>query len=498
MFCACFGAEAFRRLQMQAADPPRKGLRLLTARDAPQAAAIARAVLEQRVPWAQEGYQLPDGLQAGADPLHAAGLYYLQEPSAMAPVAALAPQYDEHILDLCAAPGGKSTQIGDLLRRTGVLVANEIDHRRADALAENMERTGITALVTCLPPARLAEFYPGAFDAALVDAPCSGEGMFRKDPAAIDGWNEDLPGVCADRQLDILSAAAAMVRPGGRLVYSTCTFNPLENEWVCTAFLAAHPDWTLAPLTLPGAVPGLSSAALQSAAQRWPVLAGRSSGCDRTADAPTERCARYFPDTAAGEGHFVALFARAGQPSDRPTDRRQDRRTEKRADHRAKRGSGRPVASPQRSLIPTWHKFADGILRREISDAPAVNLFERGSRLYAAPAFPLPPAGVLRPGLPLLAELHRHVVPEHALALALRRDDATQSISLRYGDDRILAYLRGEEFELTREEQEPLHDGWVLIYILDITLGWGKLSGTRVKNHYPRGLRRACRFIWPH
>ena len=500
MFRACFGADAWERIQEQASRPPHKGIRLLAHDRAPLATAAVRAALRQPVRWESGAYELPADLQAGADPFHAAGLYYLQEPSAMAPVAALSPQQGERVLDLCAAPGGKTVQIGNRLGATGVLVANEIDPGRADVLAENIERTGTRAVVTSLAPTRLADAYPGAFDAALVDAPCSGEGMFRKEPAAVNQWSESLVAACAGMQLEILSAAAAMVRPGGRMVYSTCTFNPLENEWVCSAFLAREPDWELRPLELPGAVAGLSAAALERAAREWPALGARMDALRGAPEAPTERCARYLPDRTDAEGHFVALFRRresSAPPAAAPPATAPDGAPH-RHERRAKaRRVARSDARPQVQLSDAWRHFAKDALRRTPCAADA-GLLERSSRLYCAPAFPIPESGVLRPGLPLLSRHHQHVVPEHALAIALRSDDATRPLRLAYGDARVLAYLRGEEIELTGDERETLTDGWTLICVEDVSLGWGKLSGARIKNHYPRGLRRPHRFSWPH
>ena len=195
------------------------------------------------VPWAAHGYYYDPAARPGLHPWHDAGVYYLQEPSAMAPAALLDPQPGERVLDLCAAPGGKSTQLARAMEGRGILVCNEISPKRAKILSGNVERLGIAnALVLNETPERLAERLPGWFDRVLVDAPCSGEGMFRKEEAALTDWSEDTVAMCAARQKSILEAAAKLLRPGGRLVYSTCTFAPEENEGVIEAFLQEHPE----------------------------------------------------------------------------------------------------------------------------------------------------------------------------------------------------------------------------------------------------------------
>lgn len=203
----------------------------------------------EEVPWCENGFRYKEPDRPGKHPYHAAGLYYLQEPSAMSAAEALGVQPGERILDLCAAPGGKSTQLAAFLRGQGMLVANEIHPVRAKALSENLERCGVTnAVVTNETPERLQERFPQFFDRILVDAPCSGEGMFRKLPEAIDDWSPAKVTECHLMQGDILEAAAAMLKPGGTLVYSTCTFAPLENEQSLVNFLGRHPEFEIVPL----------------------------------------------------------------------------------------------------------------------------------------------------------------------------------------------------------------------------------------------------------
>ena len=230
--------------------PRSAGLRLNPRKPLPDGASLP--FCEAQVPWEPNGYYVCEGSRPGLHPWHDAGAYYLQEPSAMAPARLLDAQPGERVLDLCAAPGGKTTQLAAAMQGRGLLVCNEIHPRRAQVLASNIERLGIpNALVLSEHPAKLAQRFPGYFDRILVDAPCSGEGMFRKEEAAVTDWSEATVAMCAARQQEILASAAEMLAPGGRLVYSTCTFSPEENEGVISAFLHAHPAFSVEPVEAP-------------------------------------------------------------------------------------------------------------------------------------------------------------------------------------------------------------------------------------------------------
>ena len=265
--------------------PPRRALRLNPQRNgAEQAAAPFLPDGAPRVPWEPLGRYLAADAKPGAGIAHAAGAFYLQDASAMAPVAALDPRPGERVLDLCAAPGGKSGQIAARLNGRGFLLSNEIEFSRARILLGNLERLGVTnAFVTSAPAEALARALPAFFDRVLVDAPCSGEGMFRRDPEAASQWNPDAPAGCAARQTAILNDAARMVRPGGKLVYSTCTFNRLENEGTVREFLRAHPDFEPDAFQLPDV------------------------------GASQDGCLRLWPHRIEGEGHFLARFTRKGE-----------------------------------------------------------------------------------------------------------------------------------------------------------------------------------------
>ena len=251
------------------------------------------------VEWEENGYYYPQEEQPGKHPYHEAGVYYIQEASAMAPVHYLEAQPGERILDLCAAPGGKSTQIAAALKGEGLLVCNEIHPARAKILSENIERMGISnALVLNETPSNLADRFESYFDRILVDAPCSGEGMFRKNEDACAEWSLENVKLCADRQDEILDAAAGMLKPGGRLVYSTCTFAPDENEGSISRFIYRHPEFFVVPVKQKG---------------------GMSSGVQEWVDDPAEsieNSIRLWPHKIKGEGHFLAVLQKSGQDTD--------------------------------------------------------------------------------------------------------------------------------------------------------------------------------------
>ena len=246
------------------------------------------------VPWEPCGYYYDPETRPGKSAYHEAGLYYLQEASAMAPAALLDPKPGERVLDLCAAPGGKSTQLAGKMQGRGLLVCNEINSKRAKILASNIERLGIAnALVLNEHPQRLEPRFKGYFDKILVDAPCSGEGMFRKEEAAVTDWSEETVFMCARRQAEILHSASVMLRPGGRLVYSTCTFSPEENEGSVSEFLHTHPDFSIEAVDAPWFSPGRPD---------W--IEHPVPGLEKTF--------RLWPHRLLGEGHYCAVLRKAG------------------------------------------------------------------------------------------------------------------------------------------------------------------------------------------
>lgn len=430
------------------------------------------------VPWEKDGfYYAHEG--PGRHPYHEAGVYYIQEPSAMAPVVFLGAEPGERILDLCAAPGGKSTQIAGRMQGKGLLVSNEIHPQRARILSENVERLGIrNCLVLNESPERLAEVFPDYFDRILVDAPCSGEGMFRKNENAGGEWSPENVKQCAARQDGILDCAVAMLRPGGRLVYSTCTFAPQEDEGSVSRLLGRHPEMEiLAPaLCLTGSGRAETAFPVAEGAE-LPSLGfspGRPDWIESGAELPVpgiEKTIRLWPHRLRGEGHYLAVLQKGSMQA----------------------------AGEVRSLYGT----ARGIPEKECGeylDFAADTLTERpqgiylrfGDQLYLAPEDMPALRGlhVLRPGLHLGTLKKNRFEPSHALALALSPGEVRRccpvcaSIAQPNNMPAATAYLGGQTFPYTGEK------GWYLITVDGYSLGWGKLAGGVMKNHYPRGLRK--------
>ena len=378
------------------------------------------------LPWAAHGFWYPPEARPGLHPWHEAGLYYLQEPSAMAPAELLGVEPGQRVLDLCAAPGGKSTQLAAKMQGQGLLVCNEYHPKRAKILAQNVERMAISnALVLQETPERLAKRFPGWFHRVLVDAPCSGEGMFRKEEAAVTDWSQETVEMCARRQAEILSSAAALVRPGGHLVYSTCTFSPEEDEQAVARFLENHPEFVPETVDAP-----------------W-FEAGENGSV------------RLWPHKLLGEGHFAAVL-------------------------RKMEGSEESTVIPAGEKLPkTWQPFAASLGIR-LPDGKASTF---GDTLYwAPPDMPdIRKLKVLRPGLELGTVKKDRFEPAHALALWLKTCENQQDYPADSGE--ISAYLRGDVVPSTQK-------GWCLVSAGGYSIGWGKGDGRVLKNHYPKGLRR--------
>lgn len=405
------------------------------------------------VPWAEHGYYYDKELMPGKHPYHAAGVYYIQEPSAMAPARYLDAQPGEVILDLCAAPGGKSTQIAGAMQGQGLLLCNEIHPARAKILSENIERMGIcNALVTNETPARLAERYEECFDRIMVDAPCSGEGMFRKNEDACEEWSLEQVALCADRQDEILEAAAQMLKPGGRLVYSTCTFAPEENEGSISRFLAKHPEYEILPVEKAEGMSGGRADWIQGAA------------------AHIEDTIRMFPHRLRGEGHYLAVLKKSGERGQAGGENVPEWELEK------------GIMNPSKECRD-YLSFEEEYLKIRLHTEGKLIRF--GDQLYLAPqSLPaLKGLKVLRAGLHLGSMKKNRFEPSHALALALRGEQVRFSKNLAADSREIQAYLRGQTLEAEGEK------GWYLITADGYSIGWGKLSGNVMKNHYPKGLR---------
>lgn len=450
--------------------PASTGLRVNPARMDLTRLAAATGWRLQPLPWCADAAVLDAGSdRAGRHPLHEAGAYYLQEPSATAPAAALAVRPGDRVLDLAAAPGGKATQLASALAGDGLLVANDVHPQRVRALARNLERWGARrTMITQEEPARLARRWRGAFDAVLLDAPCSGEGMFRKSAEAREAWSEGTVTACAARQSTLLDAAAALLAPGGRLVYSTCTFAPEENEAAVLALLARRPDLRPEPTRLPGLEPGR------------PEWAGEMADAD--AAALRSATARAWPHRQPGEGHFLARLRRdpeAGRSAP-GGDSAGSRTTE----------SARGTPAPPEA-VRAWHAFRDATLAPGAVPEAQDDLLLRGETLWRPLGLPgASELRVLRDGLNLGRWRKGRFEPSHALAQALRADEIGRRLELRPSDPATAAYLAGAELEAPADAPDEVPDGWQVVTVLGAPLGWVRRSGPRLRNLYPKGLRR--------
>ncbi len=437
----------FAELYRARAPVPARGLTFNALRGTPETLAAACGLPLAPSPFAPGAYALTDAAaRPGRHAYHHAGAFYVQEPSAAAPAPLLDVRPGLRVADLCAAPGGKTAQLAAAMAGQGVLLANEYDAARAAALGQNLERLGVcNAAVTNADTAALAAALPGYFDRVLVDAPCSGEGMFRKEPAAAAQYTPALVEHCAVLGAAILDSAAALLAPGGVLVFSTCTFSPAEDEGQVLAFLARHPDFALCGLSaLPFGRPGEP---------------GRAGG-----DARAAGCRRIWP-ADGGEGHFMARLQKAADAPAPP--------------------AARTAKAPRPRPCPEWQAFAKEYFPA-LAGVPALQ--SGGGITLAPPALPpMPKVRVLRAGVPAGRLLAGHSGTRFEPAHALFMDYGAQCQNrecLALGDARTAAWLRGEEIAAVTAAP-----GWCAVLVDGLPLGFGKVSGGRVKNRYPKGLR---------
>jgi NOL1/NOP2/sun family putative RNA methylase len=446
--------------------PASIGLRVNTLKLLPEEFQTISPFPLSPIPWSPAGFRIKGAAQPGKHPYHAAGLYYLQEPSAMAVAELLDPQPGERVLDLSAAPGGKATHLSALMQNVGLLVANEIHPRRAWELFENTERWGArNVAITSATPRQLADHFGEFFDKVLVDAPCSGEGMFRKSEAARREWSPELMQSCAIRQSAILDQAARLVQPGGKLAYSTCTFAPEENESAIASFLDKYSEFELLETPYrPGFSPGRPE---------WLEM-GRSLP-------ELRNTVRLWPHLAPGEGHFIALLRKKGAPDRENLPARRPAAIS--------RSTFRLLQDFCRANLAGDHPLLaldDQSCARSLTNvAISAHLFVSGSYLYVLPpGLPdLTGLKVIHPGWWLGTVKKERFEPSHALALVLRASQARRALRLEPDNSQVLPYLRGATLE------NPGEEGWMLVTVGDFPLGWGKRVQGKVKNYYPHGLR---------
>ncbi len=496
------------------------------------------AKLSENIAWEPSGFSYEGGTP-GKHPYHEAGVYYIQEPSAMSPVAYLDPKPGEKILDLCAAPGGKSTQIASRMMGEGILVTNEIDKKRAQILSLNVERCGIrNALVTNMRPEQLSEVFEGYFDKILVDAPCSGEGMFRKNDEAVSNWSAENVELCANKQTDILKEAVKMLAPGGRLVYSTCTFAPEEDELQTARLLKMGMKPVKIDLfegMIPGDIENIHKAFNATKASSdhtnaesndndlYDLINEPLSDADEkiSLEEITENISictsRLWPHKIKGEGHFLAVFTKDGDISlnaglygvngkvkavkqgdvdpfadfvegflknvqivDESEIAAEASGTSETDETSAKKQKGKDKNKANKKN----KKGSKGALK--LTGALKGTLFMFGEQLYLAPdGMPgINGLTVMRPGLHLGTMKKDRFEPSHSLGLALSAEDVTYSYNLDSNSPEVMKFIGGESLRVP-----GLENGWYLITTDGYSLGWAKYAGGTLKNHYPKGLR---------
>ncbi len=395
----------------------------------------------EALPFSEDGFLIPEGDRAGILPHHHAGMYYMQDPSAMAAVEAVEVEEGMRVLDLCAAPGGKSGQLADKIGKGGLLVSNEYVRQRALTLLGNTERLGLrNSVVMNGGPDTAASLFDRFFDLTVVDAPCSGEGMFRKYPEAKSEWSPENVTLCAERQRMILSHAAKTVAEGGQLLYSTCTFAPEENEENVLWFLKAHPDFTLIPV-------------------KEAVSAVTAPGLPLSDSVDLSLCRRFYPHKSPGEGQFIALFRRTAG------------------------GVGGLLYKDTRKAPPKKDELAiKGALADMLPTDGIGELAVLGEDILSPAAIPLPERGVIRSGVCLGSLRGKLFLPHHHLFSALG-DRFYRTLDLSWDSQETAAYLRGETLS------SSLARGYAALLCCGVPLGGIKVSDGVAKNHYPKGLR---------
>ena len=397
------------------------------------------------LPYMDNGYILREGDGIGLTPEHHAGMIYMQDPGAMSALSAIELKGDEWVLDACSAPGGKSSQIAERLNG-GFLLSNEYVPKRAKIIVGNFERLGVRdAMVTSLDTAEFPKMFRGVFDLRVCDAPCSGEGMFRKSEEALTDWSEENVLACAKRQLYILENLIPTLKEGGRLVYSTCTYSLEENEMTVAAILKEHPELEVIPV-------------------EDRLLPYTKDGIDFDGCHPEMKMARrFYPHVSEGEGQFVAIMRKRYNLDEKSTILYKDE-----------------GVSPSKSEIQIVEKF----LKDNFTKIPRGRFIKQGDFIsLVTHSCPIPKRSVFMPGV-VIGEVQKNILKPHHQLFSAFGKDMKLKVNLAEGDARVEKYLRGEEIDWDTAES-----GWCAVCYEGVPMGGGKISSGRVKNHYPKGLR---------
>ena len=394
----------------------------------------------EKIPYVENGFYL-DYEKAGNHPYHHAGMIYIQEPGAMAPAECIDIDPDWKILDMCAAPGGKSTQLKNKLGENGLLVSNEYVSSRCRILTGNIERLGLhNTVTTCMDTKKLIRYFPGLFDLIMCDAPCSGEGMFRKEDIAIDEWSEENVRMCAERQAEILGNAVSLLSPSGYIIYATCTFSLEENEMLIDSFLEEHPDFELVPV--------------KEEVRKATADGIKFEGCKCES---IHFARRFYPYISKGEGQFMAVLHRKGEAS-----------------------FGKNISVQKDKIDKTVTDFLDSTLVSY--DRNAVKMYNMNP-VYFAPDIEIPKGSAFSCGVTIGEIKKNYIQPHHQFFMAMGKY-FKRKIELAPDSPELERYLHGEEISVDCE------NGWAVITTAGCTVGGAKVTGGRAKNHYPKGLRK--------
>lgn len=438
-------------------EAPYAGMRVNTLKISPEKFKEISPFRVSEVPWTKKGFYYDQKDKPAKHPYYYAGMYYLQEPSAMAPASILPVDEHDKVLDLCAAPGGKTTELGAKLNGTGLLVTNDISASRAKALLKNVEICGISnAIVTNEAPYSLARYFEGYFDKILVDAPCSGEGMFRKDNGIIKNYQQYGVGYYNNIQKEIILYAADMLRPGGDMVYSTCTFSPEEDERLISYLIDNRPEFSISEIILDNGI--------RYGSFSYPFADGHPEWSDGNAD--LRKCARLWPHKLKGEGHFVTLLHKSD--------------------------SAKPAVPAIKKLdcglkkLPgELEEFLKMIRRSFDRDRFMIS----GSKVYYIPEYRPDMRGIriLRNGLFMGEIKTKRFEPSQALASSLRADEFANTISFPVSDERVIKYLKGET--IAADDFKEIREGVVLVCVDGYPLGFAKNVNGALKNKFLPGWR---------
>lgn len=394
----------------------------------------------EKIPYVPNGFYF-DYEKIGNHPFHHAGMIYIQEPGAMAPAECIDLDPNWTVLDMCASPGGKSTQLRNKLSRGSVLVSNEIVPSRCKTLTGNIERLGFqNTVTTCMDSKRIAKTFSNIFDLVMVDAPCSGEGMFRKDENAIFEWSEENIKMCASRQLDILDNACIALKNGGYIIYATCTFSLEENEMVIDAFLKKHPEFELVEV--------------KDEVKNHTVCGIQFDGCQCE---NMHFCRRFYPHNSRGEGQFMAVLHNTGVGT----------------------FTAKTPQTTKEKVDKVVFDFLDDVLIKYEKDY--VTLYN-GNPVYFTPDFHIQKGTAFSCGVTIGEIRKNYILPHHQFFMALGKD-FKRKIELRPDSEEIMKYLHGEEFSTDCES------GWAVVTVNGCSVGGVKVVSGRAKNHYPKGLR---------